>query len=247
MWAYPEIEDELARRGSAAVPAILAELRRLSGPPAEGAPPSAIPPLLRMLGRIGGAEANAELHRWAEGNSRPVILAAAACALAAQGDRRAVPLIARHLKADGGEWPSLYPDMLKALGGMKAAEQTGAIRDVLATRGLGSAPLLLQSGIEALAAIGTDEAWAAISELSADKEPSRQCDVLTALQTVPGPRTVALAAKALDDPDARVREAAYWAIYRVQPKLLEGMPNGWSEENGRKLREALRRQENPKP
>ena len=56
-----------------------------------------MPLLLKALGRIGGAEANAELHRWAEGDVDEMIVLAALCALAEQGDRSAIPLIEKYL------------------------------------------------------------------------------------------------------------------------------------------------------
>lgn len=247
-WSDAETEDEILRRGAAMVPEIRAELQRLAKPDEKTSPGHDIPPLLRMLGLLGGAEANAELHRWAEGDAELPIRVAAVCALAKQGDRSALPLIAQFLRPGGlragySEHTWLQPELLKTLGEIRAADHVGVIREVLVTRPEFAQALTLEAGIEALAAIGTDEAWAVIAELCADDKPRRRGEVFTALQKVPGPRTVALAARALDDSDPQVREAAYWTIYRAAPELLSGLPHGWSEQTGRKLRAMIQARE----
>lgn len=240
--ASPEDEAELVRRGAAAVPVILAKVHTHPISQSAHFAPSQVPPLLHVLGKIGGPEAVAELHQWAEGDVYEGIRVAALEALAALGDRSIIPLLATLLEKRDSPWPGQHAQLVRVLGELKATNQVANLRKALLAQPQYGSPQLTETGIAALAAIGTDEAWAVIAELAADREKSRRDAVLTALQKIPGPRTVALAAKALDDPDPRVRESAYWLIYRVEPKLLEGLPSGWNEETGKKLREMLRKQ-----
>ncbi len=234
-------EAELVRRGAAAVPVILAEIHRHPYSRGDHFAPSQVPLLLTVLGKIGGAESKAELHKWAASDADEGLRVAAIGALAELGDRSIIPLIATLLEKRDGQWPWQHAHLVKALGELKASEQVATIRKTLLAQPEYGSPQLTNEGLAALAAIGTDEAWAAIAELAASPNKSLRDAVLTALQKVPGPRTVALAAQALDDPDPRVRESGYWLIYRVEPKLLEGLPPGWNEETGKKLREALRK------
>lgn len=246
-WESPEIENEISRRGSVMMPVILAELTRLSKPDTDGYAPRNVPPLLRLLGRLGGTEANAELHRWAENDSQPGIRVAAVCALSALGDGSVVPLIAQFLAKNDGEWPQQRPDLLKALGRLQAVDQVGTIRDVVARQAPFTPPQVAQEGVAALAAIGTDEAWAALSVLSEHPEKSRRVEVIGELHKVPGERSLAILTKALDDPEATVREAAYWSLLRIEPKLNTVAPPPWNEAAHQKMREALKPRESSKP
>ena len=142
----------------------------------------------------------------------------------------AVPLIAEFLAKRDGQWPWVRAELIKALGQFKSADHIGTLRDAMLLDW--SINGVVPAGIAALAALDTDEAWAVIGELSTQSDKRRRSDVLSALEHCPGKRTVRFAAKALEDPEASVREAAYWTIYRVEPKLLDGIPFGWSEENG---------------
>ena len=231
-------EQELVRRGSAVVPALVAELHRHPCSRADHYAPSQVPPQLRVLGQLGGAEATAELRRWAEADVDASIRVAAVTALAAQGDRSAEPWIVQFLAQTDGQWQWQRPQLLTALGQLKAAGQVGTIRDVVAQQASHTPPQLVPEGVAALVAIGTAEAWAAIAELSAHPEESRRIEVLTALQNHPGPRTVAVLAKALEDREATVRESAFWALRRAAPGLAGDVPSDWSEANGQKLRAA---------
>lgn len=166
------------------------------------------------------------------------IRVAAVTALATLGDRSVEPKIVQFLAKNDGQWSWQRPQLLKALGLLKAAGQVGTIRQLVAQQPPFTPPHLTTAGVAALVAIGTDEAWTAIAELSAHKEKSRRIEVLTALQNHPGPRAVAVLAKALDDPEASVRESAFWAMRRAAPELAGVVPSDWNEENGKKMRDA---------
>ena len=240
--ASGEDEQELVRRGPAVVPALLTELHRHPYSRDDHSGPSQVPPQLRVLGQLGGADANAELHRWLEADVEAGIRVAAATALAELGDRSVAPWIVQLLAKNDGQWPWQRAQLLKALGQLKAVGQVGTIRDAVAQQPVFTPPQLVPAGVGALVAIGTGEAWAAVAELSAHQEKSRRVEVLTALQDHPGPRTVAVLVKALDDPEATVRESAFWALRRAAPGLAGDVPSDWSEENGKRLREAVTKQ-----
>lgn len=236
--ASSEVEQELVRRGPAVVPTLLAELHRHPYSRDDHSAPSEVPPQLRVLGQVGGSDAKAELHRWLQADVDPGIRVAAVLALAAQGDHSIEPQIVQFLGKNDGQWPWQRPQLFKALGRLKAVGQVGTIRQLVAGQPLHTPPHLAPEGVAALVAIGTDDAWAAIAELGAHKEKSRRIEVLTALQNHPGLRTVAVLARALDDPEVTVRESAFWALRRTAPELAGAVPSDWSEENGRRLREA---------
>jgi HEAT repeat protein len=128
---------------------------------------------------------------------------------------------------------------------LKAADQVRAIRQLLMRKHEYSTPVYV--GINALVAIGTDEAWAAIAEVASSAERSVRCEVMNAFQGKGGARTVALAAKVLDDPEPSVRLAAYWAVYHVEPKLFAGLPGTYSEDNVATLKTLLRDREPTTP
>lgn len=238
--ASGEDEQELVRRGQAAVPPLLEELHRHPYSRGDHFAPSQVPPQLRVLGQIGGAEANAELHKWVKADVDEGIRTAAVTALAALGDRGAETWVVQFLAQTDGQWPYQRPPLLKALGQLKATGQVATIRDIVAKQPPFTPPHVATEGVAALVAIGTEDAWAAITDLSAHQEKSRRVEVLTALQNHPGPRTVAVLAKALDDPEATVRESAFWALRRAEPRLAGTVLSDWSEANGQKMREAVK-------
>lgn len=233
-------EQELVRRGQTVVPELLAELHRHPYSRSDNFGPGQVPSILRVLGRIGGPEVNAELRKWVEADVDESIRVSALTALAAQGDHGAEAWLVQFLARSDGQWPWYRPQLLKALGQIKATDQIGTIRDVVAQHPTSTPPHVTPEGIAALASIGTDEAWAAIGELSRHKEKSRRFEVVTELQKLPGARSVALLSKALDDPEPSVREAAYWSLLQIEPSLTATAPPPWNEAANEKMREAIR-------
>ena len=93
---------------------------------------------------------------------------------------------------------------------------------------------MIQAAVAALAAIDTDEAWQAIGELATDKAKGRRSATVRALEMCPDPRTVQFLLAALDDPD--VRQEAYVALLRVEPRLQSEVDWSWSVGNVEKIR-----------
>lgn len=239
-WGDSESEDEAVRRGARLIPAITAELRRLETPGEKDWPPHQVPPLLKILGRIGGAEARAELHRWAEGKAELSIRISAMTALAKMDDRTVEPLIVTALGKSDRVSDLQVNELIEALGALNATNQISAIRAAVFREQSYVGPMLRQTSVSVLAKFGTDEAWAVITEICADKNDLRRGDALTALRKIPGPRSLAIAAEALDSPSQLVREAAWWTVKELDPKSVDSIPGGYSDENAKKLREALK-------
>lgn len=245
----PDVEDELVRRRQDAVPSILEVLENratLATEDDERVEPAQLAQLTRVLGKIGGPDALAALKKLLADDPLPEVRVAAALALAEHHDATGLPLLVEQLEQRRDpDWRQQQPAMLRALGELKATNHVGVIRAALTpgTNGpAGSVPsfLRIRAGVTALAAINTDEAWAAIGELAVSPEKTRRTLVMSALEHCTGPRKSALLLTGLNDPEPAVREAAYGALLRSEPKLKSGLENKWSEANAQKVRELLK-------
>ena len=239
------VEAELVRRGPQAVPVIVAELHRhpfVKSNEDVTIDLTLVPPLLRVLGRIGGTEATAELRRWTAKEVPAYVRAVAIDVLATHGDRSVIPLIVEMLgNHANNDFLFLRPELFHALGVLKAGDQVGLIRAALASDRTGSTSHL-RPVVTALAAIDTDDAWALISDLAANQNAYYAEEVVRALEKCPSPRTLALLGKVLDSPEPTRRDAAYTALQRLEPRLLENGPEWtWSEANAGRLRAALKK------
>ena len=243
--AESPVEAELVQRGPQAVPVIIAELHRhpyVKSNEDEIIDLTAVSPLLRVLGRIGGTEATTEIRRWTGKDVPAYVRAVAIDVLATQGDRSVIPFIVEMLgNHPDNDWQFQRPELFHALGVLKAGDQVGLMRSALLDGRTGGSSHI-RPAVAALAAIDTDEAWALIADLVVHKDMSVAEEVVRALEKCPGSRTLALLGKTLDDPDPARREAAYTALQRLEPRLLENGPVwSWSEANAEKLRAALKK------
>ena len=167
-------------------------------------------------------------------------------ALAENHDASALPLIVEHIqKRTDPDWRQQQPAMLRALGELRATNHVGVIREALmpsTNSPAGTVPsfLRIRAGVTALAAINTDEAWSLIGELAVSPERAKRSLVVSALEHCAGPRQVGLLLKALDDADPGVREIAFAALVRTEPKLKGALDIKWSEANVQKARELLK-------
>jgi len=261
-----ESRAEIVKRGQEAVPIIITALHRhpyalVDDRSAGGS--TRVAPLLELLGQIGGADAVAEMRRWADAESWPAARAAAMCGLAAQNDPGAAKRIGEFLSKI--EFASFGSDtkLFRALAKLKAVDQVGAIQTRM-TRLLDALPhyalqdlsrqwvqnqtrdrmmsdhTSLQSGLIALGEIGTDEAWAALAKFHINPEGKRRALITIMLERCPGEHVIPLLAKALDDSDPLVRESAYVALWHREPKLQAGLNEKWDSVNEPRMREALR-------
>ena len=231
---------ELVRRGPPVVPVIVAALRRPlkpNEPEYVAAGQQAL--LLRVLIRIGGPEATAEIRRWSARCVSAEVRAVAIDGLASQGDRSVIPLIVEMLGAHSPSSGARRPELFHALGALKAADQVGLIRSVLFDDP-GNTFFNIRPAVAALAAIDTDQAWGVISELASSKDASLASETMVALQQCHGPRTVAFLSKILDDPDPKRSREAYEALVWAERSLFPDRASwSWSEANAEKLRAAL--------
>lgn len=266
---YPGTTEALAQRGAAAVPAILAELHRYPHAEKDMRPAdwhSMRPePFLEILGHIGGAEAVAELHAWATADW-PRARAAALCALAAQGDASVAPLIAETLRKNGAAEKHLDLKLIRALGALKATNEVSAVRAKLTTsldqidnmgRQAGNYDqdrraiqnwarddmnleyATAQTAVIALGNIGGEEAVAGLTKVATNPNPHQRAFVAILLEKCPGSQATAILARALDDPDAAVRQCAYTALWHKEPSLQGGIGETWSAAGSDKMRAGL--------
>lgn len=244
-----EIEEELVRRrqdGVSAIINVLEDRADLETEDNERVPPSQLAQLVRILGRIGGPDALEVLRKLAADDPLIEVRVAAALALAENHDASALPLIVEHIqKRTDPDWRQQQPAMLRALGELRATNHVGVIREALmpsTNSPAGTVPsfLRIRAGVTALAAINTDEAWSLIGELAGSPERAKRSLVVSALEHCAGPRQVGLLLKALDDADPGVREIAFAALVRTEPKLKGALDIKWSEANVQKARELLK-------
>ena len=243
--AESPVEAELVRHGPEAVPVITAELHRhpyQKSSEDEIIDLISVSPLLRVLGRLGGAEATTEVRRWTAKAVPSHVRAVAIDVLATQGDRTVIPLVVEMLsKPADGDWQVQRPELFHALGVLKAGEQVGLMRSALVNGRTGGSAHI-RPAVIALAAIDTDEAWALILELAANKDEFIAKEVVLALEKCPGSRTFAVLGKILDSPEPSRREAAFTALQRLEPRLLKNGPVwSWSEADAEKMRAALQK------
>ena len=244
-----DLEEELVRRRQDAVPGILEVLENRDAMETEDnerIEPEQLAQLVRVLGRIGGQEALTALRKMVVDDALTEVRVAAALALADNHDATGLPLIVEVLKERReADWRQQQPAMLHALGNLQATNHVGVIRAALGpvtNTVAGSVPsfLRIRAGVGALAAINTDEAWALIGELAVDPHKARRVMVMSALQLSPGPRQVPVLLTALGDAEKEVREAAYVALVRSEPRLKGVLEPKWSEANVQKVRELLK-------
>ena len=244
-----DLEEELVRRRQESVPGILEVLENRDAMETEDnerIEPQQLAQLVRVLGRVGGPEALAALRKMVVDDELTEIRVAAALALAENQDATGLPLIVEVLKERrDADWRQQQPAMLHALGNLKATNHVGVIRAALtpATNAVpGTVPsfLRIRAGVSALAAINTDEAWVLIGELAVDSNKARRVMVMHALELSPGPRQVPLLLAALGDAEKEVREAAYVALVRSEPRLKGKLEPKWSDANVEKVRDLLK-------
>jgi hypothetical protein len=170
-------EEELKRRGTAAVPEVIASLHAV--PPDqvrefESGLNSGALNALRLLGELGGPEAIAELRAWfRREDAAPDIRATAARALAEAGDTSEATAIGALLENRTYEWRKGHPDLMYALGLMKAAGEVEHIRTALRVDESDGnfAITLYHAGIQACRRIDTPESRAVVEELATTGEP----------------------------------------------------------------------------
>ncbi len=171
-------ENELKQRGTQSVPALINSLRAVPAAQVhefQSGLNSGVMNALRLLGELGGPEAIAELRAWFQReDAAPDIRATAARALGQAGDTGEAPAIGALLENRTYEWRKSHPDLMLALGMMKAGNEVNHLRSALRVNASdGSFALTLyQDGIRALLQIDTPEARAVIDELETTGDPS---------------------------------------------------------------------------
>lgn len=246
----PVVHQILINRGAEAVPVIIEVITKCSA--SLGNKPAdfdtqRVANLLRLLGKIGGPQALNELRSWLQRDSPYDIRVAAAVALAEHGDRDLTPIIASLLKDQKGPyWRHQHMELVLALGLLKASNEVETIRTAMHTNKDEVDLFIVFPGISALAAIDTDEAWAAIEETSAAKSVWIRGMVVSALGAHPSRRAIPILARALDASNYDVRQRAYEALLGVDPSLQDQLDRHWSEANATRLRTLLKL-DSPKP
>ena len=236
-----QVESELIRRGPEAVPAVVAELHRhpyQKTNPGDAIEMASVPPLLGVLARIGGPDATTEIRRWTAPEVPPHVRTLAIDLLATQGDSSVLPTIEQLLEAPAEQsWKYRRADLYHALGVLKPANTVELIRAGLETSAYSTDVF---AAVTTLATLDTQASWALIYELAERQDTGESA--IRALENCPGEKTLVLLGKLLGEKDPTRRQAAYRAVQRLDPRLLENGPIWiWNEQNEQKLRVALDR------
>ncbi len=223
---YVSARDELWRRGTQTIPAIVTVLRRHAARPRlEGLEVAGVWHLLLLLGPWGGPDVTAELRAWlGHETAPPEVRAVAARVLGELGDRDSAPTIARLLAQRTPQWRKVHSLLIRALGALEARDQVPAIRAALVMEDdyerrsfIGGS--LIREGTGALARLGTPEAWAVVEAMAADQAWGTRMWVYDTLGGVEPAAAIPLLLRGLDDPDTKVRETACGAILNPGPAL----------------------------